>query len=181
MTFSGSWCVPSGRLTAAALLDRGVRADLVPAEFKAEALVDAVGDERMRGARVLLARAAEAREVIPEELTRRGATVDVVPAYRTLRSTARADELHTLLRDRKIDAVTFTSSSTVKHFLELVGEDAPELLRGVVVASIGPITAESAARYGIGTHVLPERYTIPSLADALVRHFQGLRQSKRPA
>jgi len=161
-----------GPATAAALLDRGIRADIVPAEFKAEALVDAVGSERMRGARVLLARAAEAREVLPEELTRRGAVVDVVPAYRTVKNTANADELRTLLRDGKVDAVTFTSSSTVRYFLELVGDEATELLRGVVVASIGPITAETAARHGITSGIVPDTYTIPALADALVRHFQ---------
>lgn len=165
-----------GPATAAALLDRGVRADLVPAEFKAEALVEAVGRERIRGARVLLARAAEARQVIPEELTRRGALVDVAPAYRTLRSTANTDHLRALLREGKIDVVTFTSSSTVRHFLDLVGEEAAGLLRDVVVASIGPITAETAGRHGVVSRIVPERYTIPALTDALIRHFQAFRR-----
>ena len=163
-----------GPATAAALLDRGIRADLVPGEFKAEALVDAIGVKRVRGARVLLARAAEAREVLPEELTRRGATVDVVPAYRTVRGTANADELRAALRDRAIDAVTFTSSSTVRYFLDLVGGEAARLLQGVVVASIGPITAETAARHGIASHIVPDSYTIPALTDALVRHFRAV-------
>lgn len=161
-----------GPATAEALLRLGVRADIVPAEFKAEALVEAIGSERVRGSRVLLARAAEAREVIPEELERRGARVDVVPAYRAVKSTADAAELRGMLRDRKIHAVTFTSSSTVKHFLDLVGEEAAALLKGVTVASIGPITAETAAKRGIVSHIVPENYTIPALAEALVRHFQ---------
>ncbi len=110
-----------GPATAAALCERGVRADLVPEEFKAEGLVDAVGDRLLPGARVLLARAAEAREVLPEELIRRGAHVDVVPAYRTIKAASNADEVRGLLQDGKIHAVTFTSSSTVKHFLDLVG------------------------------------------------------------
>jgi uroporphyrinogen III methyltransferase/synthase len=168
-----------GPATAAALLDRGVRADLVPAEFKAEALVEAVGSERIRGARVLLARAAEARQVIPEELTRRGAIMDVVPAYRTLRNTANADQLCALLRDGKIDVVTFTSSSTVRHFVDLVGEEASGLLQDVVVASIGPITAGTASQHGIVSHIVPETYTIPALTDALIRHFQAFRRSSR--
>ena len=163
-----------GPATATALLDRGIRADVVPPEFKAEALVEALGREGVRGARVLLARAAEAREVLPEELTCGGAAVDVVPAYRTVKSAADADEVRTLLRDGKIDAITFTSSSTVRYFLELVGPDAAERLRGVVVASIGPITADTAARHGIASDVMPDSYTIPALADALVRHFQGV-------
>jgi uroporphyrinogen III methyltransferase/synthase len=103
---------------------------------------------------------------------RRGAQVDVVPAYRTVRSAPEAEPVRAMLRDRNIHAVTFTSSSTVKHFLELVGEEARDLLRGVVVASIGPITAETAARRGIASDIVPENYTIPALAEALIRHFQ---------
>jgi uroporphyrinogen III methyltransferase/synthase len=162
-----------GPATAAALHSLGIRADIVPTEFKAEALVEAIGTDDLRGSRVLLARAAESREVIPEELTRRGALVDVVPAYRTVKDAPDTEGLRTMLRDGKIHAVTFTSSSTVKHFLDLVGEEAGELLKSVVVASIGPITAETAARHGIVSHVVPENYTIPALADALVKHFQS--------
>jgi uroporphyrinogen III methyltransferase/synthase len=166
-----------GPATAAALLDRGIRADVVPSEFTAEGLVEAVGTERIRGARVLVARAAEAREVLPEELTRQGAFVDVVPAYRTVKSASNAGEVRDLLQERRIDAVTFTSSSTVRYFLDLLGEDAQNLLRGVVVASIGPITAETAARHGLHSHIVPESYTIPALADALVRHFRKVGRS----
>jgi uroporphyrinogen III methyltransferase/synthase len=166
-----------GPATAAALATLGIRADIVPAEFKAEALLEAIravpGGTDIRGARVLLARAAEARELLPEELTRRGAQVDVVPAYRTVRSAHAAEPVRAMLRDRNIHAVTFTSSSTVKYFLELVGEEARDLLRGVVVASIGPITAETAARRGIASDIVPESYTIPALAEALIRHFQA--------
>ena len=166
-----------GPATAAALQSRGVRADIVPAEFKAEALVEAIdagtGAERLRGARMLLARAAEAREVIPEELARRGARVDVVPAYRTIKSASDTEGLRTMLREGQIHAVTFTSSSTVKHFLDLVGDEAEALLTGAVVASIGPITAETAARHGIVSHIVPENYTIPALAEAIVKHFRA--------
>jgi uroporphyrinogen III methyltransferase/synthase len=169
-----------GPATAAALGERGVRADLVPNEFRAEGLVDAVGGRLHPGARVLLARAAEAREVLPEELNRLGALVDVVPVYRTMKTASNADEVRGLLQDGKIHAITFTSSSTVKHFLDLVGGDGGPLLRGVVVASIGPITAETAARRGIVSHVVPESYTIPALADALIRHFQAARPTSGP-
>jgi uroporphyrinogen III methyltransferase/synthase len=169
-----------GPATAAALGERGVRADLVPNEFRAEGLVDAVGGRLQPGARVLLARAAEAREVLPEELNRLGALVDVVPAYRTMKTASNADEVRGLLQEGKIHAITFTSSSTVKHFLDLVGGDGGPLLRGVVVASIGPITAETAARRGIVSHVVPESYTIPALADALIRHFQAARPTSGP-
>ena len=129
--------------------------------------------EGLQGARVLLARAAEAREVIPEELTRRGAQVDVVPAYRTVKSAPDAEGLRRMLRDGRIHVVTFTSSSTVRNFLDLLGEEARGLLHGVLVASIGPITAETAARHGLVSHIVPENYTLPALVDALVKHFQA--------
>ncbi len=83
-----------------------------------------------------------------------------------------AEAIRAMLRDRNIHAVTFTSSSTVRHFCELIGEEAPLLLKGIVVASIGPITSEMAARRGIASQVVPDTYTIPALAEALVRHFQ---------
>jgi uroporphyrinogen III methyltransferase/synthase len=99
--------------------------------------------------------------------------VDVVSVYRTLKSTPDIQGLQGMLRDGQIHAITFTSSSTVKHFFDLMGEETRDLLRGVIVASIGPITAETAARHGIASHIMPENYTIPALADALVKHFQS--------
>ena len=175
--FFGILVCAIGPATAAALQSVGIRADIIPSEFKAEALVEAVaavvGGEGLGESRILLARAAEAREVIPEELTRRGARVDVVSVYRTVKSTPDIKGLQDMLLDGKIHAVTFTSSATVRHFFDLMGEETRELLRGIVVASIGPITAETAARRGIVTHIMPENYTIPALADALVKHFQS--------
>jgi uroporphyrinogen III methyltransferase/synthase len=165
-----------GPATADALLQRGIRADLVPPEFRAEAVVKAVGARPIQAARVLLPRAAEARDVIPQELAKLGAQVDVVPTYRTIKSTAEAEAIRGLLRERRIHAVTFTSSSTVKYFHDLLGEDTAALLQGVVVASIGPITAETATKHGIPSHVVPREYTIPALAEALVAHFQAKRQ-----
>jgi uroporphyrinogen III methyltransferase / synthase len=162
-----------GPATAEALAVRGIRADLVPAEFKAEGLLDALAGEDLSGVGVLVARAAEAREVLPETLAARGARVEVVPAYRTVKNAEDAAALRAMLEEKRIHAVTFTSSSTVRNFLDAVGPGAPELLRGVVVASIGPITAEEAGRHGIDSQIVPERYTIPALTEALVRHFQG--------
>ncbi len=172
---SGIMVCAIGPATAAALRSRGIRADRVPTEFRAEALVEAIGTDRIRGSRMLLARAAEAREVIPEELTSRGAHVDVVPAYRTVKPSPDADALR-LLREGKIHVVTFTSSSTVKNFFDLVGKEGEDLLKGVVVAGIGPITAETAAGYGIVCQIMPDSYTIPALTEAIVQHFQARRR-----
>jgi uroporphyrinogen-III synthase len=100
--------------------------------------------------------------------------VEVV-AYRTLLANAERDadeDIYRMLLDRQIDAVTFTSASTVRNFVQIFGrEQAADLLRTTVVASIGPVTAEAAQQLDITTTVMPRRYTIPELVDALVEHF----------
>ena len=96
-------------------------------------------------------------------------------AYRTLPASSEGDQEHDIYRmllDRQIDAITFTSASTVRNFCAMIGrEQAADLLRTTVVASIGPVTAEAAQQLGITTTVMPVRYTIPDLVDALVTHF----------
>lgn len=164
-----------GPATAGALESRGIRPDLVPAEFKAEGLVEALAGEDLAGVGVLIVRAAEAREVLPVELRRRGARVQVVPAYRTLQSDEDAGAIRAMLREGTVHVVTFASSSTVRNFLEMVGPDAVELLRGVTVASIGPITAETAARHGIVSHITPAQYTIPAFVEALLEYYRERR------
>lgn len=160
-----------GPATAAALQDAGVHTDLVPEEYRAEALLEAL-DRDLRGVRFLIPRAAEAREILPAGLRERGAEVEVVSVYQTVRATEESDTLLPLLRAGQIDAVTFTSSSTVVNFAEMFpGEDLPVLLKGVAIACIGPITAETAGRYGLAAEVIPSTFTIPSLAEALVTHL----------
>ena len=122
---------------------------------------------------MLLVRAAEARDVLPRELEARGVEVTVAPAYRTALAPEGAGDVRGLLETRRIDAVTFTSSSTVRGFVKLLGPvDARRLLEGVVVAAIGPITAETAAEHGLTVTVMPHEYTVPALADALAGHFE---------
>ncbi|HEX9818962.1 MAG TPA: uroporphyrinogen-III synthase [Methylomirabilota bacterium] len=161
-----------GPATADALAEHGVRPDLVPREYRAEGLV-----ERLRGVitpadRVLLPRAAQTRDVLVTELQRLGARVTEVPAYATRRADAGAARLREALAAGAIDAVTFTSSSTARNFAELFTEDERRAwLSRVTVASIGPITAATAAEYGMTTEVMPHEYTIPALARALADHF----------
>lgn len=164
-----------GPATAAALAEAGIRADVVPSEYRAEAILDAL-DGDLRGMRFLIPRAAEAREVLPSGLRDRGAHVDVVPVYRTVPVTDQAATVLDLLRAGQIDAVTFTSSSTVVGFAELFpGEDLPALLKGVTIACIGPITAETATRYGLVSDVIPPAFTIPALAEALAEHLAPMK------
>lgn len=160
-----------GSQTAAALAEKGIQADFVPAEFRAEGLLAGFG-EIPQGTRVLIPRALEAREILPEELTKRGAYVNVVPAYRTVIEETEADALKEALRTRRVDAVTFTSSSTVRNFLTMLkGEDLQTLLSGVLIAAIGPITAQTAKDAGLQVEVMAQEYTVKGLADELIKAF----------
>lgn len=167
-----------GPSTAARLLRHGVRADLMPGEYRAEALMDALRSTGpLRGRRVLLPRADIGRDVLVEELRLAGAEVTDVVAYRSVLARGEGDggpDIYRMLLDGQVDAVTFTSASTVRNFAQIHGqEQITDLLGGTVVASIGPITAEAAQQLGIATTVQPGRYTIPDLVDALVEHFRG--------
>ena len=161
-----------GPETAAALRREGLAPDLVPEEFRAEGLVDALRGRLVPGDAVLLVRAAEARDVLPRELEASGVRVTVAPAYRTALVSEGFHRARALLEARGIDAVTFTSSSTVRGFVALMTPAVPSrLLDGVVVAAIGPVTAETAAEHGLRVSVMPNEYTVPALADAIADYF----------
>lgn len=159
-----------GSRTAAEIEAQGVRVDIVPQKFQAESVVEALRQHGIAGKRVLLPRAEKAREVLPEEIRKNGGEVDVVTVYRTVGGRADRAALLKLLEAQAIDAVTFTSSSTVEHFAELIGGNIG-LLQGCVVASLGPITAAAAAAWGIKTDIMPEEFTAPGLVQALTQYF----------
>jgi len=161
-----------GPATADALGEHGIRADVVPGEYRAEGLVARLRKRVGVGDRVLLPRAAQARDVLGTALRALGADVVEVPAYATRRVEGAAGRLREALAEDAIDAVTFTSSSTARNFAELFTEEERRAWRGrFVVASIGPITAATAAEYGLTTDVMPREYTIAALARALVAYF----------
>ena len=167
-----------GPSTASRLSRFGIRVDLMPEEYRAEAIVQALSSDaggRLEGTRILLPRADIAREVLAEELRNARADVVEVIAYRTLLASADRQgdqDVYRMLLDRQIDAVTFTSASTVRNFVQIFGrEQAADLLRTTAVACIGPVTAEAAQRLDIATTIMPGRYTIPELVDALVEYF----------
>ncbi len=164
-----------GPKTAHALEARGIRADTIPDEYRGEAVVDAILDEArtLKGARILLPRAAIARDVVPERLRAAGARVDVVPAYRSVRpGPEESARIGALFDEDAVDVVTFTSSSTVKNLVEVLGDEAPARLAARTVASIGPITSETAAELGIRVDVTASEYTIEGLVRALSDHFR---------
>ena len=152
-----------GPATRAAIEALHLRVDVMPEEYVAESLVAALAGEELKGKRVLLPRAAVARDLVPDTLRERGAAVDVVEAYRTIipaDAAARAKEALA----HKPDWITFTSSSTVTNLLAVAGREA---LAGIKVASIGPVTSATARAAGLVVDVEAEPHTIEGLVDAL--------------
>jgi uroporphyrinogen III methyltransferase / synthase len=166
-----------GTATAERLSRHGLIADLVPGEFRAEAVVRSISEiADVRGLKVLLPRADLGREIIADELRKQGADVTEVVAYRTVVAEAEREgepDIYRMLLDRRIDVVTFTSASAVRNFVKALGtEQSADLLRTTVVASIGPVTAEAAAQCHIETTIVPAHYTVPALVAAIVEHFE---------
>ena len=157
-----------GPATAEALVEHGLRVEIVPREYRAEGLVERLRPELGSGDRVLLPRAAQTRDVLVRELERLGAAVTEVAAYTTRRVGTSGAALRHALSTGAADVVTFTSSSTARNFAELFTEDERSAwFPSLTVASIGPITAATAAEYGLTTRIMPSEYTIPALARAI--------------
>jgi uroporphyrinogen III methyltransferase / synthase len=164
-----------GAKTGEALIEKGIRPDLIPHEFVAEAVVEAFRNEDVEGLRILLPRAAQARDVLPVELERMGATVDVVEAYRTARAQGDRSLVKELLNEGRIHMVTFTSSSTVHNFVEAFQEEGKRFflwMENVSVACIGPVTAETAEKLGLKVTLTAREYTIESLTQAISGYFE---------
>ena len=173
-----------GPATASALARYGISADLVPGEYTGEGVASALIEdarqrgESLKGKRVLLPRAAEARKVLVTELEEAGAIVDEVAAYHTASVTSDDDQGHdvlSMLQEGKLDIITFTSSSTVRNFMEwlrscVVG--ATELLTRsarLKIACIGPITSQTARELGLDVHIEAQEFTIDGLVEAIVQ------------
>jgi uroporphyrinogen III methyltransferase / synthase len=169
-----------GSGTADKLASYGIKVDLVPDEFRAEAVIAALAPRgSLNGARVLLPRADIGREMIADSLREQGAIVTEVIAYRTvLDDTQRDDDpdVYGMLLQGRIDVVTFTSGSAVRNFAKVYGEDqVADLLRKTEVAAIGPVTTDAAARLGIKVTIQPQTHTIAALVDAIAVHFAAER------
>jgi uroporphyrinogen III methyltransferase / synthase len=167
-----------GPETARAVTGLSLQVTAVPAEYRAEALVTVLGD--VRGQRILLPRAAEAREVLPKELRNLGAQVDEIPVYETRRpQTAETEKVRALLATAQIDMVTFTSSSTVRNFVAaFAGENLSKLLQTTRIGCIGPITADTVREYGLTVTVQSSVYTIPGFTEAIVEYFRKVVSSQ---
>jgi uroporphyrinogen III methyltransferase/synthase len=161
-----------GPVTEKKLFDFGLNSDIVPDSYRAESVVKAFASMDINGKKILLPRAEEARPILPVELTKMGAAVDEIPAYRTTAVDDDGDQLIKQLEEKSIDMITFTSSSTVKNFKTLIPlKKFKTLLEGVIIASIGPITTDTATELGFDVHITAETYTIPGLCEAILRYY----------
>jgi uroporphyrinogen III methyltransferase/synthase len=166
-----------GPATAERLATHGLKVDLTPAEYRAESVLHAISESGdVAGLRILLPRADIGRDLLAEELRKRGADVTEVVAYRTVFAEPEREgepDIYRMLLERRIDVVTFTSASAVRNFVKVLGaEPAADLLRTTVVASIGPVTAEAAVQCNIQTTIVPATFTVPALVDAIVDYFE---------
>ena len=171
-----------GPATRQAIEQHGAKVNLVPKEYVAESVVASLR-RKVKGKRVLLARAKVARDVIPSELRKLGARVDVVEAYETVIPQASRRRLRAALRSsrRRLDVITFTSSSTVRNFVALLGESRGRVgrghtgasvkrhLKGVRLASIGPVTSSTLRDLGLRVDIEAAEYTIPGLINAICK------------
>ena len=176
--FAGCRVAAIGPATAARCMAHGIRPDYVPDEYRAEGVLEGFCERGVgEGTRFLIPRALEAREVLPDTLRERGSLVDVVPVYRTVLGAGEMNVL-TRLAEGSVDIITFTSSSTVKNFMKLTeGTDVAATLDSALIASIGPITSDTARDLGLTVGVEAEEFTIPGLVEAVVAHFGAVADS----
>lgn len=164
-----------GKKTLHELTKRGLRAEIVPENFVAEDLIDIFKRINIAGKRVLIAKGNLARTILPNELRRLGAVVEDYVVYNTIQTDKHREKLLEVLHTKEIDVITFTSSSTVKNFVSLLsGHNMDIMLRGIIVACIGPITEKTAKDYGIYPTIVANTYTTDGLIDSIAHYFNAI-------
>jgi uroporphyrinogen III methyltransferase/synthase len=161
-----------GPATAGQIEDKGIKVDLVPKQFIAEGILQSFAAMDLNRRKILIPRAAQARDILPEGLKKQGAEVDVVTTYRTINSGKKKEELAAMIYDNKVDVITFTSSSTVTNFVEIMGRDFM-LPSRIDVACIGPVTAATAKKAGFQIDISREEYTMEGLVQSLINHVKN--------
>lgn len=177
-----------GPETAASLQQRSIRPDYIPLEYVAESLVAGLVKFGLAGSNILIPRALEARDILPDRLRESGASVTVVPIYETLPDEGDVARILELVKSENLSMITFTSTSTVKNFaaaFQKPDQQVSNLFKQVDVACIGPICAKEAESLGLSVSLIPEQYTIPDLTEAIVRYYQqgtspSTSKNKRP-
>jgi len=170
-TFGAARVCAVGPKTAEALLARGIRADVVPTEYVGEALVEALSSAtELKGASVLIPRAKEAREVVPQELEARGARVDVLPMYENVRPEGYPEAALAALRAGEVDVVALASSSAARNYAALCREQGVDPAR-IPCAVIGPVTRTVAEAEGLSVVAMPAQYTLEAMVGAMENYF----------
>jgi uroporphyrinogen III methyltransferase/synthase len=164
-----------GTKTAAEIGKYGVRVDLIPGEFNAEGLIEtfrkghgAKGME-LKGMRFLMPRAEQAREIFPKKVKELGGEIDVPVAYRTVKPELHAKRMKRFLKEGRITIATFTSAATFTNFMEIIGDDAHELLEGVTIAVIGPVTRKAVEKAGLTVDIMPQESTIEAMVQEIMK------------
>ncbi|MEW6087426.1 MAG: uroporphyrinogen-III synthase [bacterium] len=159
--------------TAKAIENLGIKTDFIPKEFRAEGIVEGFLKEEIKGKNILIPRAEVAREILPERLEEMGANVNVATAYRTVKVDSGLNKIKPLLEEKEIDVITFTSFSTADNFISLFPQDElKDLMRGVNIASIGPITSNRIEKAGLKVKISPSEYTLEKLLDEIVGYYE---------
>lgn len=163
-----------GPKTAALLASKGIKADLIPSDYKAEGVVEEFRKIDLHDKKVLFPRADKARELIPQTLGEMGAIVAAPAAYRNVVPDTLPANLLQALEEQRIHCVTFTSSSTAENLAVMLGENRLlRLLQGVAVAAIGPVTAKTCREIGLQVHIEPEKYTLENMTEEIVKYFNN--------
>ena len=157
-----------GPATAKAIEDLALKVDLVPKEYKAEGLAEALGKKGIRGKRFLLARASAARDALPKKIKEMGGETVIAPIYDARAPAGSAQKIKELLNKGKVEIAVFTSSSTVRNFMDMAhGADTSKIR----IASIGPVTSQTARELGLEVHIQPAEYTIPALVNSIIEFY----------
>ncbi len=163
-----------GPKTADAVRGYGIIPDLVPSTYRAEAVVEEFRKFRAAKLKILHPRASKARDILPDELRKMGAALDIVDVYRTIMPENKIERVYKMLEEGDIDMITFTSSSTVNNFMKMFGDKAERIktwLKDVDIASIGPITSETVKKLGLNITVEPVDSTIDALTEVIIKHY----------
>ncbi len=159
-----------GPHTAEAARLAGIKTSLIPKVYDAEGIIETLKSLGMEGRNVLFPRAEEGRDILPNGLRIIGAKVAIVPVYRTIKPEGLEEKLLSIIKEG-IDVITFTSGSTVRNFLEILGDENRDLIKGVKIACLSHVTSNVAEKYGIKTDILPKESTTLSLAEAISDHL----------
>ncbi len=172
-----------GTKTASEIKTYGIKTDMVPEKFNAEGLVEAFmkdaaarragGGKGLKGVHMLLPRAESAREVFPEKVRELGGEIDVVTAYRAVKPETHGKRLKRFLKEGRISIATFTSAATFNNFMEIMADDALDLLKDVTIAVIGPVTARAVEKAGLTPRIMPDEATVDAMVREIISHTTG--------